>query len=95
MPIHQTRSAQSFLRNVREIQANFLDDRSEFMSIRYLWAVKSFAPMLRHYHIPRLIKYWNNVLSDIIARTSMGAVNGAILVSYFLENKIGRFCRKT
>jgi NTE family protein len=35
-------------------------------------------------------------LFDIIAGTSVGAINGAILVSYFLENKkMGRFCRKT
>ena len=35
-------------------------------------------------------------LFDVIAGTSIGAINGAILVSYFLENKnVGRFCRKT
>jgi len=31
MPIHEACSAQPFLRNVREIQANFLDARSESM----------------------------------------------------------------
>jgi len=33
-------------------------------------------------------------LFDIIAGTSIGAINGAILVSYFLENKQNIRCNK-